>query len=181
MKKHLVLFLAFFLLSNVQKSEAQAFEQGDVNINAGVGLWVRGAGVGTMVIPPVSISIDYGVSEKISIGAWAGYASNNYLVTGAPSAAFDWNYNYTAFGLRGDYHVDMNSDKLDLYGGLNAGYAMLSIDKKNSANAPGIDASSTLILGAQLGAKYLLTDHIGLFAEGGYGFAVTRFGVNIKL
>ena len=164
-----ILFAA--ILFGSQKVSAQAFNKGNFDINAGIG-------VGGSFGLPIGLSADYGVSDKISIGAYAGYASTTEeLLPG-----IKWKYTYIIVGARGAYHFAL-ADNLDTYAGLLLGYnaATVTFDGVSSSAFGGITPTAGgLAWSGFLGGRYRFTDNIGIFAELGYGIAILQAGVNFK-
>ncbi|MBW7845504.1 MAG: porin family protein [Bacteroidia bacterium] len=164
-------------------ASAQSYEQGSSQLNIGLGLGstLSGAGFST-TIPPIGISYEYGLKEKISVGGYLGYAGSSNTVT-YPSGDWKWNYNYIIIGARGSYHF-ATSDKLDPYAGVLLGYnaASTSVTKPAGYTGPDITAASAggLVYGFHLGARYYFTDKIGAFGEIGYGIAWLNLGLTMK-
>lgn len=121
---------------------------------------------------PVYLGLDYGVADKITVGAEASYRS--YETVGIKG---------TIIGIQGNanYHFGEAlgaSSKWDLYGGLSVNYYMWGGDFKNS-----IVNTTSLGIGAQIGARYFFTDSFGVNLEGGGGNATSggKIGVTFKL
>jgi hypothetical protein len=181
MKHHLIKTALFAVLAIVCtiNASAQAYEQGGKQLNVGIGLGSTLTGSGlSSTVPPLGISFEYGLKEKISIGGYLGYA-------GAKSESFGWKwtYNYIVFGARGSYHF-ATSDKLDPYVGAIIGYnaASVSVEKPAGYTGPDLAAASAggVIIGGHLGARYMFTDQLGAFGELGYGIAFLQLGVTAK-
>jgi hypothetical protein len=95
------------------------------------------------------------------------------------------------FGVRGAYHfskhLNLKTDKLDLYGGVFLGY--LFANSKVLEAPSGYYAGyynnysygSTVRLGLFGGARYYFTDKVAAFGELGYGIAPLSIGVTFKL
>jgi hypothetical protein len=88
-------------------------------------------------------TLDYGLTENISIGAGIWHQSISFLGTSVSA---------TALLGRGAYHfTSLNVDKLDLFAGAEV--------------AVGFGDGATTSFSIMPGARYLLTDNIGLSAE----------------
>ena len=176
MKKFFLSAIAFlFAITLVQEVNAQKFEQGQIDLNLGVGL-VPTFGAGDVGIP-LSLSVDYGFNDQISLGGYLGYAgsSDNIPFLGKIS------YNYIIVGARGAYHFDL-SEKLDTYAGLFLGYNVASVSIENSlAGAPEPDAAGGFTYSLFAGARYHFTDQIGAFGEVGYGISILNLGLTLRL
>ena len=173
-----VFLAALALIGSVSLANAQeVFHKGTTAINAGIGL---GSYYNSLSIPPLSVSLDYGVADNlingnngsISVGGFAGYAASSYS-----SSVYKTTYSYISLGGRGAFHYQF-APKLDTYAGL-----MLSYDIVSS----NYDAFANYIKGSRvdwsifLGTRYYFTEKIGAFAELGYGFYNLNLGVTFKL
>lgn len=117
-----------------QESNAQAFEKGNMNVDLGLGLGVYSTtttftfdffgqpitlsdedGAASTMVP---IIFEYGVSNKISIGAQIGFA--NYFIDNEDSTETTESVKSVDFALRFGYHF-LDSDKNDLYAGIALG------------------------------------------------------------
>ena len=164
------------LLFAFQMSFAQV-EEGDSMISVGVGIsptFYSGGGFESS-LPPIEAVYEYGISEKITVGGFAGYAGAEFR-----SAGFGYDYTYILAGALGNYHL-VNSEKFNVYIGAKLGYANVSA-KEVGNNGLGLSAeASGIIYGGQLGARYWISDSIGINAEAGYGVAAFKAGVTFKL
>jgi hypothetical protein len=154
MKKTFTLSVLAILVAlfSVSKSYSQAYEKGDKLFNLGLGL-----NSGTNIYGV----LDYGIADKISVGAGVWYQSPSKTVS-----------NSTLL-LRGSYHFGeiANLDKLDLYGGANLGM--------------GLSTGSSAIFGLHLGGRYYITEKIGINLELPFylntgGGAYSRVGATYK-
>ena len=174
-----VFLAALALIGSVSLANAQeVFHKGTTAINAGIGL---GSYYNSLSTPPLSVSLDYGVTDNmingnngsISVGGFVGYAASSYSGWIADKV----NVSYAILGARGAFHYQF-APKLDTYAGL-----MLSYDIVSSS----YDAFSNYIKSSHidwslfLGARYFFTEKIGAFAELGYGFYNLNLGVTFKL
>src|SRR5690349_17982632 len=126
MKKVVVILSFCALVLSSQNVFAQyKYDKGDVLINAGLGFGNFFAGG-----VPVTASVEFAVTDAISIGPYLGFTSYRYNGFG-----YKWNYNFIDFGGRGSYHfskhINMNTDKLDLYGAVILGYVVSSYSGGN--------------------------------------------------
>jgi hypothetical protein len=180
--------LLFFVLtiaatlsfSNANAQNANFGGKGQIDVNAGVGLLRTIYGTHTTTVPPISLSAEYGISDKISVGGYLAYtATKDYLWLDDNDFA---RYSFTIIGARGSYHFNI-TDKLDTYGGLMLGYAVASskIESDNIYLDDFAVAASGLALSAHVGARYNFTENMGAFAELGYGVSVLNVGVTFKL
>ncbi len=171
--------LCFIVCSSVQ---AQVYEQGHSYLSAGIGLGNRysldfpgGFGVSTSAGLPILATFEYGLSEKIGIGALAGITSTSYSGQGQSATN-----SLIAFGGRGYYHFDANNDKLDFYAGAGLTYYNWSIDSKFSGGTLVFSGLNGVAFDVFAGGRYLFTEKIGAFAELGYSIAYLSLGVTAK-
>lgn len=165
--KKLAITLVVIGLGTVS-SFAQTYSKGDNLVNVGIGL---GGGFGT----PIGLSYEHGFTDKISAGAYAAYASEK-----VPTGFGDFKYTYILTAARASYHFDLGVDKLDPYLGVILGYNIASA-KWTGAGAMPASSAGGVIYGGHAGARYFLSDKIGLFAEAGYGVGTLNVGLTFKL
>lgn len=148
---------------------------GDKLLNVGIGVnsYYRG-GI------PFGASLEFGVTDAISVGGNVDYLSSNY---GAGSG-----FKFTAlyFGARANYHFNeilkIESDKVDVYGGLTLGYRSFSWKDNYENDLLGGSYGSGVYLGGLVGGKYYFSNNIGAFLElGAIGSTNARIGVAFKL
>lgn len=173
MKKTFFSIIATVVVSSFTFAQNGAFKNGDKLLNVGIGVnsYYQG-GI------PVGASFEVGVTDAISVGGNIDYLSSDY---GAGAGS-----KFTAlyFGARANYHfneiLNIESDKVDVYGGLNLGYR--SFSWKNDFDGDyGKSYGSGLYLGALVGGKYYFSDNIGAFLElGAIGSTNARIGVAFK-
>jgi len=165
----------FFLLSVVLFStgivSAQAYTEDSKLLNLGVGFG-GGYTSGTVGIPPISVSFEKGITDKISVGGIVGYAASKYEAYG-----FKSEYSYTLVGARGSYHL-YNTDKIDAYAGAILGYNIVSAKVTGFGSAA---SASGVAYSGFVGGRYLLTEKLAAFAEIGYGISTITVGVSLKL
>jgi hypothetical protein len=174
MKKLLTLsFLLALTATTSFKGFSQGFKQGDKFLNATIGLnsyYSNGL--------PLGASFEVGITDAISVGGQADYASGN--ASGISGLGF------TAFyvGARGAYHLGellkVNSDKVDLYAGLGLGYRSFSW-KDSAFTGTGYSFGNGIDFNYFIGGRYFFTDNIGGVLELGYsGVSNARVGVTFK-
>ncbi|WP_288333546.1 hypothetical protein [uncultured Porphyromonas sp.] len=173
-----VFLAALALIGSVSLANAQeVFHKGTTAINAGIGLGSYYSGI---TIPPLSVSLDYGVADNlingnngsISVGGFAGYAASSHTY-----GAYKTTFSYIALGGRGAFHYQF-APKLDTYAGLMLSYDIVSSNYDAFAN---YIKTSHVDWSIFLGGRYFFTEKIGGFAELGYGFYNLNLGVTFKL
>ena len=192
MKKVVLLLLIFILISGAVFSAdlttyPQCLEAGDIIFDAGLGLAYTGYlnGGSSMSIPPLFAIAEYclPVELPISVGAtfaifqhkWKGRLVNNDDI-------YTLKYTTIFAGIRGNYHFNIDVDALDLYAGLTIGYRNVSTkyNPKPPASLGWVERElSTILAGAQVGARYYFTSTIGAMAEIGYPYII-KGGIALK-
>ena len=174
-----VFLAALALIGSVSLANAQeVFHKGTTAINAGIGL---GSYYNSLSIPPLSVSLDYGVTDNmingnngsISVGGFVGYAASSYSGWIADKV----NVSYAILGARGAFHYQF-APKLDTYAGLMVSYDIVSSNYDAFAN---YIKTSHVDWSIFLGGRYFFTEKIGAFAALGYGFYHLNLGVTFKL
>ena len=152
-------------------AHAQEYKAGDklLNVGVGIGSTLSAAGLKS-TLPPIGLSFEYGVTDKISAGAFLGYSAASQDVFGS-----SFKYTYIVVAAKGAYHFNFKVDKLDPYAGAIVGYNIASV----SPSFPGSKLGG-VIIGGVAGARYYLKDNISAFAEAGYGIAFLTVGASFK-
>lgn len=179
-----MMLAAGLLATNLTQTSAQNYEQGSKLLNVGIGLGSTFTAAGlNSTLPPIGLSLEYGLTDKISVGGYLGYAGASQEV---PTffGTWKWNYSYIIVGARGSYHFDLGVDKLDPYIGALVGYNVASVTSEKPAGYTGPEltgaAAGGVVIGGHLGARYMFTEKIGAFAELGYGVAYLQLGLAAK-
>ena len=153
-------------------SFAPGIRDNRVFINSGVGLGpTRGYDIG---IPPLSISADIKLSDKVPITLGA----TGILATWNRNSSFvDITYWNIGFGARAMYHFNF-AKNLDIYAGAIMGYVFQTARGTSSYTVNGY---SFFLFGANVGVRYFFTDSIGLYSEFGYnGLQIIGAGLTLK-
>ncbi len=165
------LICALLLLSTAGFAQ---YKKGDNLLNFGVGLnSYYSGGI------PVSGIFETGVTKDISVGGGVDYLSYHYGFIG-------YNYSFSALYIaaRGSYHfnelLNLNTNKVDVYGGLSLGYRSFSWSNYNGQNV-GNAYGSGLFLGIHVGTRYYFSPKVGGFLElGALGSTNARLGLAFK-
>lgn len=201
MKKVLIVS-AIFLFAGANSAFAQddeggAYSQGSSTISLGYGfgnIWKKlfklsstfsGGAYKTSATGPFSLTYEYGVAEKISVGLALGYSQVKGVYTDPDDADFNYTEKLTNMSAiaRANYHFG-SSDKFDPYIGLGLGYYNFKYETKYS---DGTETGNVFAIpgsfgfNGQLGAKYYFSPNIGVFAEVGYVVGgIGQIGVTFK-
>lgn len=164
-------------LGTKEVSAQAEIDKGDLLLNVGLGFgYIYAGGV------PILASGEWAINDAISIGPYLGVTTWSNRVVG-----YKWRYTFVDFGARGSYHfskhLNLNTDKLDLYGTVLLGYRVTSY--KEPKGLPGHwdndYTDSSVTAGLVGGARWYFTDKFAANAEVGYGFAPLYLGVSFKL
>lgn len=180
MKQLLSVVLLVSLFATV--SFSQTYKKGVTNLNAGISIGGLAGLYGEADFPPLSLGLQFGIHEKISVGGIVGYSSSSYDYGFYSNDDYSWTYTYIFVGARGEYHfVDVDVKDLDLYGGVTLGYNIVSVSEPTGFSGNYDVGASYLLYGFHAGARYMFSPKIGAFAELGYGIGYITVGLNVKL
>jgi hypothetical protein len=159
----------------------RVFNQGESVLSAGLALGGINGSAGSMSVPPIFVSYDFGLTPDFSLGAAASY----YQASADYGYGRDWKYSYTTLAVRGDYHFGrlLPIEKLDLYGGLLLGYGIVSVSApSNFPGSAGVGSTANLVVwGASLGARYYFTKSLAAQVELGVGLGNLGLGLAYKI
>jgi hypothetical protein len=171
-----ILFVLLFAQNKLSAQDAGFTDVKGVNLlNAGIGLGSYGLyGTGGL---PLTASFEHGFTKNISAGINVGFVQRKYW--------HDWKYTYLIFGARGSYHfnelLNLSNPKLDVYGG--AGLIYRHYKFKYTADGTTTDYKSSggsVDLDLHAGGRYMFNEHVGAYAEVGYGISPLQIGVAFK-
>jgi hypothetical protein len=187
----------FFLLlvCGVSVGHAQSFQKGQTDINLGIGLGNIIVEPGSInVLPPVSASVEFGITNDISLGGYAAFTGASRTYQGWENCGNidhyytdTYRWSYFILGVRGAYHFGrfIKIDKLDMYAGLMLGndfahdsYSTSSICSDHVAYIS--PTYGGFVFSLYGGARYRFTNHFGVFGELGYGISYLNVGLNFK-
>lgn len=176
MKKFLL--SALCALGLVGTASAQdVFAKGDQFVNVGIGV---SAGKFTTSFPPLSVGYERSIVDgliengSIGLGAEAEYRGYKYTYFGGEVGR-----GHSFFiGPRASFHYQF-VERLDTYAGLSLGlYYHTSFIAGDKVTSEGNLAFRPIDL--HLGARYLFTDKLGVFAELGSGIATFKVGATFS-
>lgn len=158
-------FLICGILLFVLTSNAQVIQEGEFQVNAGIGLSTYGL--------PVYAGGEYGVAENFSVGGELSYRKYSKYSIFSPSI--------TTIAALGNYHVgellELPSE-WDLYGGVTLGYAIWS----SGGTAYTWYKGSGVYFVGQVGARYYVSEKFAINLEfGGGTFSGGKLGITFKI
>lgn len=180
---------------------AQSFRKSQLDLNLGIGFGTTFIGSGTYQrFPPLSASLDYGITDQLSLGGYLGYAGASWRWVGTDYCnsgsgvgggwyAYEdtYRWRYYIFGVRAAFHFAefVKNDQVDLYLGAMLGANVASSSFSTTSPCPRptyvVNSGGGFIFSAYAGCRYRFTDKIGAFAEIGYGIAIINLGLNVRL
>ncbi len=182
------IYLLLVVLFSALAVNAQTVKEGDILLNAGLGLGTYDTD--NLSFPALAVSADYMLKDNLfdnksslSVGAYTGFYRQSWDYTstisvGTPPVPQVVTSSYSAnsfiIGARSSVHYRF-VDKLDTYAGLMLAYRNTSVSANGSSASTG-----KMRLGIHIGARYFFTDKIGAFAELGYGISPLELGVSFK-
>jgi hypothetical protein len=147
------------------------YDKGDKLFNVGLGFGNYFAGG-----VPITGSFEFFINDAISIGPYVGFTSYKYNYPGD-----DYKYTFFDFGARGSYHfskhLNLNTDKLDLYGAVLIGYTVSNYKNGNPDYDPYGSAARAGVVG---GARWYFSKSFSVNGEVGYGLAPLLLGISLK-
>ncbi|MCW9708253.1 hypothetical protein [Fodinibius salsisoli] len=152
------------------QAKAQGFQEGDVAVNAGIGLATTYSTPVADLNMPFGGGFEYGIADLtpglIGVGGEIGYVSGGDL---------DIFY----IGGKGSYHfnelLELENDDVDLYGGIGLYYRNFSYSEDN------INFGNDVVASFHLGGRYYFANNIGGYAEIGNNWAWLNIGAVVKL
>ena len=175
MKRLLTVILSLTMSAGVLNAQ-EVFKKNDVAMNMGIGFNNTLTMNFNTIVPPISVSVEYGIVDNpfdeengsIGVGGYLGYTSYGYKNNSLTA-------NYTILAARGSYHYQF-FPKLDTYAGLLLGLAFRSgalFENENTNN-------TKLAYGIFVGGRYMFHENIGAFAEIGWGVSAINIGLSLK-
>ncbi len=172
MKKITLIFSAVLFFSVMAKAQAPLMD-GDMQVNAGVGLSNYGL--------PLYGGLEFGVGNNISVGGEISYRGYHDSY-----ASYKWDHSITTFAALGNYHFNellSIPSEWDFYAGLSLGYSAWTskYDGTGSYTYTGSGGSGVYLVG-QIGGRYFFNENVGInFELGGGNFSGGKLGVTIKI
>jgi len=176
-----IILLNIVAFSNAQIQEKQHL----LNFGLGLGSSYSVSGFKT-TIPPIEASYEVMIKEKISVGGFLGLSGfkSEYNVGTLSSTT---KYSYFNIGGLVNYHF-VNDETWNVYIGGKLGYTSNSVkDESNfnfgeSQNSVNSDAKgSGILFGANVGARYHISEKLAVHSELGYGISLFKMGITYKL
>lgn len=163
------------------------YQVGQNIIHAGIGIgspYAVAAATGADVssIPPIHVSFEHGLKDKIGIGGLVGYTASTQTFNVPFFGEYKFKYSYIIVGARGTYHF-INDEKMDIYAGAMLGYniASASYDGPTNAFTPKPVAAGGVAFGAFGGIRYKFNDKLMAFGELGYNISWISVGLGFKI
>lgn len=181
MKGRLAASLFLFLITALMVSGSYAQSRnGESVVTFGLGLGYPGV-YGSSSLPPLFLTYDHAIQDRISIGGMVSYSTSSYSFT-----ADKWSYTYMFVGGRGAYHFADEIKGLkntDLYGGVTLGYVIVSSSfSGRDARIYNYSAGGSYFqFGLYVGGRYFFSPKWAGTAELGYDIGFFKIGISYKL
>lgn len=177
MQKIMITLLALLTINtvNAQTKKATSSDESMV-FHKGVKVANIGIALGSTLGIPVGLGFEYGVTDKIGIGAALSYAQRSYKLVGTDK----YKISSLLIGARGNYHFYMK-DKIDVYGGVTLGFNVASV--KYPSTYPAILQTAKaggVIWAGVVGGRYYFKPTLAVYAEAGYGLGFLTVGIAKK-
>jgi hypothetical protein len=203
MKKILVVVMTLLCLGGTSAFAADSkfpnsLAAGDFVASVGVGSTslVLGKEGGGMVVPPLSLSVEYALPIVIplSVGATIGVATSTQSggsrgggVDGGDTR-FTHDRSVFSIGAKAAYHFDWKIRGLDTYAALTLGANVMSVETEYNKNyftdpntAPSAGDDPGFLFGLEIGARFFFNENFGVFMEEGFNtFTYLRSGLVYK-
>ncbi|HEX3006646.1 MAG TPA: hypothetical protein VHO90_03420 [Bacteroidales bacterium] len=180
--KYFIAIVAVVLFASAQMNvKAQAFENGSMVGNAGLGFGWYDYGYGVTSFPAITVSLEKGIKEldfgTLAVGGVVGYKH----ATWASSYNYDWSWTDFVIAARGAVHVDLlKNEKVDTYGGLGLGLRFESWKYNDIYNNRNTETETHPLVAFYVGGRYYFTDKLAGFGELGYGLGYLTLGISYK-
>jgi len=182
------------IYSNATYNTTPAFTKGTNVINLGIGLGGDYSyfGPGYIQIPDFVVSYENGTFGNvgpgtISLGGLLAFTGTSYTYFNEPTGTtYTDRWMYSILGFRSAYHLNVPScPRFDPYAGLMLAYYYVGYSHTGS-DAPytyyySSAYPSYLSPSVFIGARYYLSNTVGLWAELGYGYSNLAIGVSLKM
>jgi hypothetical protein len=174
------------ILTSIAFCSAQTVRQGNISLQAGVGLvptyFLDG---GKNTFPTMTGMVQYQVTDIFSIGTSVAYAeSTSAQKSLTDGTSFQWRSRSTHIGLRAQVHA-AQSDRFDLYGGAQLAYEMPSVQPVvqvfGESALPVSSAKNKLMYAGFVGATWYPSPKIGFYGEIGFGLSLVNTGIKLQL
>lgn len=178
-----------FFLSNValfaQNTQAQ---KGQTYSHVGIGIvptYLMDGG--KIIVPPVTVGGDYIFAENFSIGLQTGYSISE---TQKEYRNIELPRNYRNSSYFTSLRFAVHCTKIrnwDIYGGWLLGFNFVKIEVLNGEfdypehHAGIVPKDTKMTYTGLLGVRYGCCDHIGMFAELGFGESLFKIGMSYRL
>lgn len=167
------------------------FEKGQFDASFGAGLLPTYLmDKATVLVPPLSVGVDYRMSEKFSLGLAAGHSvSESRPITTPEGILAQWTNSHFNVGLKPGVHFTVK-ENWDFYGGFQIGFnyskltgkteiKQVSIDEINKHM--GIESNISPSFFGYTGVRYVVSPKWTVNTEIGFGISLLNVGVTYLL
>lgn len=185
--KNTLFAVAMLTLLSTASFAKSAYDPNAKIAQFGIGLGGLGGFYGSSNLPVLSAGADFGIDRMFSAGGRIGYTSSSFespYFIGVTRSLYRWKYTYITIAGRGSYHYPIENNKLDLYGGLDLGYNIVSAKYEGDVTGRTFASSASgsyMFFGVHVGGRYYFSETFAVFSELGYGFGILNVGISMKL
>ena len=175
MKQTILSIIALVLCTSLFAQESKSSNSSEALFYKGAKVAQIGIGLGSSLGLPLNASFEYGITDKIGIGPYIGYAGKSYDLLGSK-------YKVTSIiiAAKGNYHF-YQKEKIDIYGGATLGFNMAKAKWVGTSTLPISASYGGFTYGFHVGGRYYFNPKIAGFAELGYGLGYLNIGLAFKL
>lgn len=178
--KRIIIFTAVFVFSfMIVAGQKPVFTKGSRVFNAGLGIGttVFSSTYNRLVIPPLSASLEVGITDhvldkgSVGVGPYLGFLSYKWKFSN-----YNAQYTNTIIGVRGNFHYPF-IEKLDTYSGLLLGWDIVNVKETGDPYDNYEDSASHIAWAWFIGARYYFRENMAAMAELGYGPSYLNLGL----
>jgi hypothetical protein len=184
--KRLVVFFTMLAVLPAAVIAGSPYKKGEFVGQLGLGVGGLGGFYGSSSLPVISVGLNSGITENISVGGVAGYTQSTFE-SGIINRVYKWKYTYITIAARGSYHfltLFEQNDDIDVYSGISLGYNIVSAtyDGDPTIRTTAVSASSSYLFWAfHAGIRYYFAERFAVFGELGYGLGYLNVGIAMKM
>lgn len=179
MKRFTILLAVFVSCIFIAGGQEPVFIKGSRVFNAGLGIGtsVFSSTYNRLVIPPLSASLEVGVTDhvlekgSVGVGPYIGFLSYKWQFSD-----YRARYTNTIIGVRGNFHYPF-IEKLDTYSGLLLGWDIVNVKETGDPYDNYEDSASHIAWAWFIGARYYFRENMAAMAELGYGPSYLNLGL----
>ncbi len=138
------------------------------------GVYPAAANQGYFVIPPLTLSGNFGIIDLVSVGFLFAYEA-----CGFSNPAYTAAVHTFMIGARSDFHFNrwIKVRRLDIYAGATFGVSIYAYSGTQGYAFGAIPNTVGFLWNVQAGARYYVAENFGFWGEVGYGYSIVSAGI----